>query len=284
MAPGVREKMIALLDTNEALDVCAAQLGCEVHQLLTPAPGFCRQKEHDWFAIDNGAFSGFDVRAFVRIIKRESHAKQLCKFVVVPDVVGSAVRTLEVFEHWRYRLSGWPLALAAQDGLENIRIPKSVWAGIDAIFIGGSTEWKLGPYAVQAIRTAQAMNKWVHVGRVNTPDRFDYFDNLGVDSIDGTGLARYTHMREAIWRAKNEPNLLTGLAPSAENSSAQAVSKSTAEIATASTTESAADPVSANVNARIAAWELRDMGPDDQEPWYEIERSRHADLNARNGY
>lgn len=197
--------MVVLLDTNEALDVCAHELGCEVHQLVTPAPGFCRQKEHDWFAIDNGAFSGFKEKAFRRILERESSAKHLCKFLVVPDVVADARRTLEVFDHWKYSLTGWPLALCAQDGLEHQPIP---WKQLAAIFIGGTTEWKLGQHARAVIRAAQAIGKWVHVGRVNTPARFEYFESLGVDSIDGTGLARYTHMREAIWKAYNQPRLL----------------------------------------------------------------------------
>jgi hypothetical protein len=35
------------------------------------------------------------------------------------------------------------------------------------------------------------------VGRVNTPHRFDKFLELA-DSVDGTGLARYTHMRKNL--------------------------------------------------------------------------------------
>jgi hypothetical protein len=221
--------MIVLLDTSEALDVCAMELGCEVHQLVTPAPGFTRQKEHDWFGFDNGAFGGFNKDRFLSILQREREVKHLCKFVVVPDVVADARRTSEVFEEWKYSLSGWPLAYAAQDGVEDLPIP---WKHIEAIFIGGSTAWKLGQHAKAVIRCAQALGKWVHVGRVNTPGRFEYFDNLGADSIDGTGLARYTHMREGIWKAYNQPNLLTDLAPNAAPSShPKAERTSTAEIA-----------------------------------------------------
>jgi hypothetical protein len=198
--------MIVLLDTSEALDICASELGCGVKQLLTPLTGFLRQKESDEFAVDNGAFAGFDKDKFLRLLARENAAKHLCRFVTVPDVVGSAQRTLEVFEHWKYLLTGWPLAFAAQDGIEHIRIP---WKQIEAIFIGGTTAFKLGEQAKHCIRAAQAMGKYVHIGRVNTPGRFEYFQELGADSIDGTGLSRYSHMREAIWKAQNQPNLLT---------------------------------------------------------------------------
>jgi hypothetical protein len=224
--------MIVLLDTSEALDVCAMELGCEVHQLVTPAPGFNRQKEHDWYGFDNGAFGGFKEHLFRRILNREGTDKHLCKFLAVPDVVGSAVRTLELFQYWRYKLTGWPLALVAQDGLEQERIPSNVWDSIAAVFIGGTTSWKLGQHAVETIRCAQGMGKWVHVGRVNTPGRFEYFDRLGADSIDGTGLSRYTHMREEIWRAYNQPNLLTDLAPNVgESFPLPMPSRLTAEIA-----------------------------------------------------
>lgn len=197
--------MIVLLDTSEELDVCAVELGCEVHQLITPLTGFVRQKEHDWFAIDNGAFAGFKRDKFLRLLEREQAARHLCKFVAVPDIVADARRTEEAFEHWKYRLTGWPLALVAQDGLESRTVP---WRCIEAVFIGGTTEWKVGPHAKAVIRCAQAIGKYVHVGRVNTPARFEYFESLGVDSIDGTGLSRYTHMREKIWQSHNQPSLL----------------------------------------------------------------------------
>jgi hypothetical protein len=45
--------------------------------------------------------------------------------------------------------------------------------------------------------------------RVNGPGRFEWFEELGADSMDGSGLARYSHMREAIWKAYNEPTLFT---------------------------------------------------------------------------
>lgn len=198
--------MIVLLDTCDALDVCAAELGCEVKQLITPAPGYRRQKEHDEFAIDNGAFSGFNEKRFLAILEREREVKHLCRFVAVPDVVGCARRTCEVFRYWRHRLACWPLAFVAQDGIENLEIP---WKGIAAVFIGGSTEWKLSQHAVHVIRTAQAMGKYIHVGRVNTPARFEYFEELGADSIDGTGLSRYSWMRKRIHQQAIQPNLLS---------------------------------------------------------------------------
>jgi hypothetical protein len=197
--------MIALLDTSEDLTVAEREIGCVVEQLLTPLTRFRRQHPEAHFAIDNGAFSGFKVDGFMSLLEREKDAQHLCRFVSVPDVVGSARRTLEVFDHWKYKLSGWKLALVAQDGLEDLTIP---WNNIEAVFIGGSTSWKLSKSAADVIRAAKAIGKWVHAGRVNTPARFEYFESLGADSIDGTGLSRYSWMRERLHAMAVQPSLL----------------------------------------------------------------------------
>jgi hypothetical protein len=198
--------MLVLLDTNDDLSVCATELQCPVGQLLTPLTRFALTDPSLPWAIDNGAFSRFDERSFVSLLDREAHHRNRCLFVTAPDIVGSARRTLEVFERWLPRLAGgrWPVALACQDGQEDLPIP---WDAIAAIFIGGSTNWKLSAHAAQCIKAAKILGKWVHVGRINTPGRFEYFEDLGADSIDGSGIARYTHMREAIGARNAQPNM-----------------------------------------------------------------------------
>lgn len=192
------------MDTSEKLSVCAAELNCEVGQLLTPLTRFNLQDKNGKFAIDNGAFSEFKEKAFMSLLAREACHKENCIFVAVPDVVASAARTLEIFDHWKDRLKDWPLALVAQDGQENFLIP---WRDIQAIFIGGSTEFKVSDHVKHIIKAAKMLGKWVHIGRINTPDRFEYFLGLGADSCDGSGIAQYTHMREAIARRHNQAKL-----------------------------------------------------------------------------
>lgn len=187
--------MLALLDTSEDLAVCCAELGCDVGQLLTPLTRFTLQRPELPWAIDNGAYAHFEEKSFLSLLQREEHHKANCLFVTVPDVVGSARRTLEVFAHWKGRLAAWPIALAVQDGQQDLAIP---WDDIHAVFIGGTNDFKLSAHAAHVIKAAKIMKKWAHVGRVNDPARFAYFEELGADSIDGTGLSRYTHMREAI--------------------------------------------------------------------------------------
>lgn len=197
--------MIVLLDTGQDLATCEAEIGCEVGQLLTPLTRYrLREPARQW-AIDNGAYSRFEEKAFLSLLQREEHHKANCLFVTAPDVVGAAQRTLEVFEKWKGRLAAWPIAFACQDGQEYLPIP---WDDIAAVFIGGSTNWKLSEHAAAIIKTAKThFGKWVHIGRVNDASRFEYFDQLGADSIDGSGIARYTHMREAIAKRGNQEKL-----------------------------------------------------------------------------
>ena len=198
--------MIALLDNGQDLDDCAAEIGSEVGQLLTPLTRYRLRNPKALWAIDNGFFSHAAIDAYLALLQREAHHREKCLFVTLPDVVGSARRTLEVFEFWRRReeLRGWKRALVCQDGQEHLPIP---WNDISAVFIGGSTNWKCGEHAVHIIKAAQALQKWVHVGRVNGAERWEHFEKLGVDSVDGTGLARYSHMRQAIAERHYQPRM-----------------------------------------------------------------------------
>lgn len=197
--------MICLLDTSHDLGVCSAELGEDVGQLLTPLTRYILREPSRPWAIDNGAFSGFDRKSFLSLLDREFERRESCLFVALPDVVGSAIRTLECFAHWRPIIpKGYKVALVAQDGQESLPIP---WVEIDAVFIGGSTQWKISQHAEKIIRCAQVMGRWTHVGRVNDPARFEHFEQIGVDSIDGTGLARYSHMREAIAKRDHQKEL-----------------------------------------------------------------------------
>jgi hypothetical protein len=92
------------------------------------------------WAIDNGAYSGLDHAAFIRLLA-DAEGVPGCKFVAAPDVVGDAAATLSLFVVWgrMIRALGYPVALVAQDGLT---VEATPWHGLDALFIGGTTAWK----------------------------------------------------------------------------------------------------------------------------------------------
>lgn len=196
--------MIVMLDTPQDLNICAEELGCEVEQLFTPLTRRNPQHPEKRYAMDNGAFARFEPSGFLKMLEKHEPRRDLCRFVAVPDVVGCARRTLECFRHWQPRLAKWPVAFVCQDGQENLDVP---WDNCTAVFIGGSTDWKVGKHAAAIVKAAKVIGKWCHVGRINTPGRFEYFQELGADSCDGTGLAQYSHMRKAIYDDRTNPRL-----------------------------------------------------------------------------
>lgn len=197
MGPAV----MALLDNGQDLAACEREIGAPVGQLLTPLTRYrLRDPSRKW-AIDNGGFKQLDIDGLFSLLKREEHHRQNCLFVSVPDIVGSAQRTLELFDYFEPRMEGWNLALVCQDGQESAPIP---WDKITAVFIGGSTSWKCSAHVEQIIKTALILGKYIHAGRVNTAERWTWFENLGAHSCDGTGLARYSHMRREIAGRHNQ--------------------------------------------------------------------------------
>jgi hypothetical protein len=139
----------------------------------------------EWrWAADNDAFSEWNEERYKRMLNAIWGLRG-CLFVTAPDVVGDAARTLELFEEWYDELVAvlQPLALVAQDGLTPEQVP---WQRIDALFIGGTTEWKMGEEARVLMREARMRSKWLHMGRVNSYERGRYARWLGCDSIDGT--------------------------------------------------------------------------------------------------
>lgn len=153
----------------------------------TPAQGN-RRPEGVTFCLDNGCFSDkFDESKWWEFLKENTADAASCLFAVAPDVVGDAAATLARSLPWlpRIRALGYPAAFVAQDGLEDLATP---WDEFDVLFIGGSTEWKLGRHARDLVREAKRRGKRVHMGRVNSAKRYRYAEAIGCDSADGTFL------------------------------------------------------------------------------------------------
>jgi hypothetical protein len=154
----------------------------------TPAQGNVRPAGVVWCA-DNGCFGkGYPGdEKWLAWLGRNAHAAADCLFATAPDIVGDAAGTLERSAPFlpMIRAMGYPAALVAQDGLEDLEVP---WDAFDVLFIGGSTGWKLGAAARDLIAQAKTRGKWVHMGRVNSERRYRYAHEVGVDSVDGTYL------------------------------------------------------------------------------------------------
>lgn len=137
------------------------------------------------WCMDNGVFTGrFAPDAFLAALKRFQPHARTCHFVAAPDVVGDAVATLERWNEWASAIHayGFPAAIVAQDGMH----PNDIPSDADAVFIGGSTDFKLGPNAEAILEEANKRGLWTHVGRVNSNQRIRRFQLQDVDSVDGT--------------------------------------------------------------------------------------------------
>ena len=167
--------------------VIAAMQAGTLGYIDTPAQGNTRPEGVTWCA-DNGCFSDrWDEGRWLGFLEANAAHADTCAFAVVPDVVADAAATLARFDKYaeRVRELGYPVALVAQDGQESLPVP---WDRIDALFIGGSTEWKLGPHARALAAEAKRRGKWLHMGRVNSQRRYEYARAIGCDSVDGTFL------------------------------------------------------------------------------------------------
>lgn len=162
--------------------------------MLQPGMGNLPPAGQPW-AADNGRFSApetYTDERYLDWLAKRPH-KDACLFATAPDVVGNAGATLALSApmYGRIRKAGYRAALVAQDGLENLRefIP---WDDFDALFIGGTTEWKLSEAAHELAAEAKWRGKWLHMGRVNSLRRVRIAKAMGCDSVDGTYL-RFRH-------------------------------------------------------------------------------------------
>lgn len=157
-------------------ETCPDKIGI----MLSPTSGYLNPR--GIYAIDNGAFSKFNEKEFIRMLNKSYHIHKPL-FVVCPDVLGCHDRTSALWNHYQPKIKKYkyPIAFVAQDGCEPELVPNNA----DWIFVGGKDPWK-----DKNIHKYIGLGKPVHVGRVNYTKRYNLCKALGVDSIDGSGFFR----------------------------------------------------------------------------------------------
>lgn len=191
--------------TGVSTDLTREEGRAELGVLVTPASGLHAQTgNYDWFGADNGRYVeskrglAFDPDAWLTWLDRLDRNR--CLFAALPDVlhwlkdddgkdfcVGDLDATLTQSAEYvdTVKAMGFAVALVAQDGLRSLaQVPFAV----DALFIGGSDEYKLGEDVRALVAEARELGLWVHVGRVNSKKRIRYSASIGADSADGTFL------------------------------------------------------------------------------------------------
>lgn len=171
-----------------------------VGRLIVPAARNNPQNVRDGrpWAGDNGALSGFNAEAFIRMLD-DHRGLPGCLFIAAPDVVkkhadgsivGNAKATLAQFPRWAriIRAFGFPAALVLQDGIQPSDVP---WDITDAVFVGGSTAFKYSREVCEIVGIANALGKHAHMGRVVGPGRFWHAKQIGIQSYDTSGFSRF---------------------------------------------------------------------------------------------
>lgn len=185
---------------NPDLDAVAEQRA-DMHDLqlgllLVPGTVSYARRQHIYprMAIDNSCFSAkgqavFTDERYERLVKTclDAWGSDCVLFAAAPDVPMQWAETLERSLPYLERIRRWgaPCALVLQDGASVDSVP---WDALDAVFVGGSTPWKLGSAAQRLVKEALRRSKWAHMGRVNSARRLRVARDWGCDSADGTFL------------------------------------------------------------------------------------------------
>lgn len=163
--------------------IAAGELGC----IITPHQGNVTFPD-EWDVIaDNGCFSGrWTYRHWFDWLLGLPRS---VRFVVCPDVFDLAGGECHsaTLERWQQiapaiERHGFTPAFVCQVGANVGNLPTNA----PVLFLGGTTEWKLGPDAWEIAR--HKGDRWVHMGRVNSKRRLDTARMMGCDSVDGTYL------------------------------------------------------------------------------------------------
>ena len=159
-------------------------------RLLVSATGAHRPEGFP-YAIDNGAWTAhqqgvpFDEGKFDKVVAKLGDGAD---WVVLPDIVGGGIESLGFSMRWLGTMP-CPELLAVQDGMTPDIVRELVGPSL-GIFLGGSTEFKLGTMPAWG-DLARERGAYFHVGRVNTRRRIRLCKDAGADSFDGTAASRY---------------------------------------------------------------------------------------------
>ena len=193
-----------LLATTGHPDIAERYRHPNLGRLLTPRHTSSAERTaeggYEW-AADNDCFTGLDERAFCRMLDRIDGLPG-CRFVTCPDVVGDHDLTRALWDDWAPLITAASQipAFVLQDGARWDEVPAGV-----PLFIGGSTDYKLGPDCAELVRRARSEGRWVHMGRVNSAKRMSYAASIGCQSVDGSGWVRFkdAHLQRGIDLAAN---------------------------------------------------------------------------------
>lgn len=168
----------------------AGRYPSKIGWLVGPS-GMTKTRLRSWlpYALDNDAFSAWqhgdewseaNYYSFLEWVANQDYSPL---WAAVPDVVADPDATHARWEQYAPTVKeyGWPLAFVVQDGMTPSDVPDDA----EVVFVGGTYKWKW--------RSVEAFTEQfdrVHIGRVNTIQKLRRSEELGAESVDGTGWFR----------------------------------------------------------------------------------------------
>jgi hypothetical protein len=207
--------VIALLTApNLLLDRIQAKAPGHIGRLVTPrqytSVSGTIERGMSW-AADCDGYSGLDTAAYIKMLASVSRNLEGLVFVVLPDKVADPKATLRLYGKWQEIIREdlqMPAAFVLQDGVEQDEVP---WDQTEAVFIGGTTPFKFSGIVRRIVDEAKERGKWVHMGRVSTPERAYYARSIGCDSFDGSRFARWPNVyMDSLISILTDPKLADG--------------------------------------------------------------------------
>ena len=153
-------------------------------------PSMVRQTEWPYF-IDNGAFGGnFDADEWCELLDDIESMPYPPDFVVLPDVLNDAERTLD--RHRRYasevldrHLRPAPVLQPGLPVRQQVALAEQLGASI--VFVGGACSWQRS-FGADIVEEAHERGLRVHLGNPGSKDRLLWSHRIGFDSADTTTI------------------------------------------------------------------------------------------------
>lgn len=141
------------------------------------------------FVLDNDAFTAWrdgkkwSLDAWITMLRLVKMTGLNPLWAAVPDVVANREATLANWPKYKEEVQrrGWQTAFCVQDGMT----PDDVPTDADVVFVGGTDRWKF-----PNLKTWTSNFHRVHCARVNAPQMIEACEELGCESVDGTGWFR----------------------------------------------------------------------------------------------
>lgn len=166
------------------LRACRAAAPSYEHGIMWSDPDRIVQRDEP-YAVDNGAYSGFDPERFEVMLSEVDGMPRPPEFVVLPDVMDDFEATKDRHDEWRCILEaeGLPYYAVGQPPAEPAEVAGLADSvGAEGIFLGGSrSSWKF--------ETADAIEDYpVHIGNPGLGPNLRHAETVGCASVDTTSI------------------------------------------------------------------------------------------------